>query len=90
MEHINIYSGERIISRVIVERTIAGLEPYLEKYSHVFVIMDSNVAMSCPASTQIAQIMNRRGAPGRLIEASEQVLELNKYVPEWEEKFINQ
>jgi 4-hydroxy-3-methylbut-2-enyl diphosphate reductase len=25
-----------------------------------------------------------------LIEASEQVLELNKYVPEWEEKFINQ
>ena len=24
-----------------------------------------------------------------LIEASEQVLELNKYVPEWEEKFIN-
>ena len=72
MEHINIYSGERIISRVIVERTIAGLEPYLEKYSHVFVIMDSNVAMSCPASTQIAQIMNRRGAPGRLIEASEQ------------------
>lgn len=72
MEHINIYSGERIISRVIVERTIAGLEPYLEKYSHVFVIMDSNVAMSCSASTQIAQIMNRRGAPGRLIEASEQ------------------
>ena len=71
MEHINIYSGERIISRVIVERTISGLEPYLEKYSHVFVIMDSNVAMSCPASTQIAQIMNRRGAPGRLIEASE-------------------
>ena len=25
-----------------------------------------------------------------LIEASKQVLELNKYVPEWEEKFINQ
>ena len=25
-----------------------------------------------------------------LVDASEQVLELNKYVPEWEEKFINQ
>ena len=25
-----------------------------------------------------------------LVEASEKVLELNKYVPEWEEKFINQ
>ena len=25
-----------------------------------------------------------------LVEASKHVLELNKYVPEWEEKFINQ
>ncbi len=72
MEQINIYSGERIISRVITERTIAGLEPCLDKYAHVFVVMDSNVAMNCPASTQIAQIMNRKGAPGHLISASEE------------------
>ena len=72
MEHINIYSGDRVISRVIVERTVAGLEPYLEKYSHVFVVMDSNVAMNCPAATQIAGIMNRKGAPGHLINASEE------------------
>ena len=71
MEQINIYSGERVLSRVMVERTIAGLELCLEKYAHVFVVMDSNVAMNCPASTQIAQIMNRKGAPGRLIDASE-------------------
>lgn len=72
MEQINVYSGERIISRVIMERTIAGLEPYLEKYPHVFVVMDSNVAMNCPASTQMAQIMNRKGAPGHLITVSEE------------------
>ena len=56
----------------MVERTIAGLELCLEKYAHIFVVMDSNVAMNCPASTQIAQIMNRKGAPGRLIDASEE------------------
>lgn len=72
MEQINIYSGERVISRVMVERTVAALEPCLEKYQHVFVVMDSNVAMNCPAATQIAQIMNRKGAPGRLVDASEE------------------
>ena len=72
MEQINIYSGERVISRIVVERTVAALEPCLEKYQHVFVVMDSNVAMNCPAAAQIAQIMNRKGAPGRLIDASEE------------------
>lgn len=72
MENINIYSGDRVISRVIVERTVAALEPCLERYPHVFVVMDSNVAISCPAATQIAGIMNRKGAPGHLITATEE------------------
>jgi len=72
MEQINIYSGERVISRIVVERTVAALEPCLEKYQHVFVVMDSNVAMNCPSAAQIAQIMNRKGAPGRLVDASEE------------------
>ena len=72
MEQINIYSGERVISHIVVERTVAALEPCLEKYQHVFVVMDSNVAMNCPAAAQIAQIMNRKGAPGRLVDASEE------------------
>ena len=71
MEQINIYSGERVISRVMVGRTIAELEVCLERYAHVFVVMDSNVAMNCPAATQIAGIMNRKGAPGRLVDVSE-------------------
>ena len=72
MEQINIYSGERIISRIMVEETIADLERCLERYPHVFAVMDANVAMNCPASAQMAEIMNRKGVPGKLIDASEE------------------
>lgn len=72
MEQINIYSGERIISRIMVEETIADLEKCLERYPHVFAVMDANVAMNCPASARMAEIMNRKGVPGKLIDASEE------------------
>ena len=57
---------------MFVEETITGLEECLDRYQHVFAVMDSNVAMSCPAAMQIAEIMNRRGVPGKLIDASEE------------------
>lgn len=72
MEQINIYSGERIISRIMVEETIGDLEKCLERYPHVYAVMDANVAMNCPASAQMAEIMNRKGVPGKLIDASEE------------------
>ena len=72
MEQINVYSGERIISRIMVEETIADLEKCLERYPHVFAVMDANVAMNCPASAEMAEIMNRKGVPGKLIDASEE------------------
>ena len=72
MEQINIYSGERIISRIMLGETIADLEGVLERYPHVFAVMDANVAMHCPAAAEIAGIMNRKGVPGKLIEASEE------------------
>lgn len=72
MEQINIYSGERIISRIMVEETIGELERCLERYPHVFAVMDANVAMNCPASAEMAEIMNRKGVPGKLIDASEE------------------
>ena len=72
MEHINVYSGERIISRIMLGETIADLEGALERYPHVFAVMDANVAMHCPAAAEIAGIMNRKGVPGKLIEASEE------------------
>ena len=72
MEHINVYSGERVISRIMVGETIAELEGVLERYPRIFAVMDANVAMQCPASADIAEIMNRKGVPGKLIEASEE------------------
>lgn len=72
MEQINIYSGERIISRIMVEQTIDNLEACLDRYPHVFAVMDSNVAMNCPAAMLMAEIMNRKGVPGKLIDSSEE------------------
>ena len=72
MEQINIYSGERVISRIYVAKEMEVLEQILDRYPHVFAVMDANVAMNCPASEQIALIMNRKGVPGKLIDASEE------------------
>ena len=51
--------------------TVADLERVLDRYLHVYAVMDANVAMHCPAAAEIAGIMNRKGVPGKLIEASE-------------------
>ena len=72
MEQINIFSGEEIVSRVLVEQDVDRLEACLEQYEHVFVVMDSNVAMKCPAAFEMSQMLNRRGVPGMLVEASEE------------------
>lgn len=72
MEQINIYSGERIISRIFVQEDVAELEKCLDRYPHVFAVMDSNVAMNCPAAMEMAEIMNRKGVPGKLVDASEE------------------
>lgn len=72
MEQINIYSGERIISRIFVQEDVADLEKCLDRYPHVFAVMDSNVAMNCPAAMEMAEIMNRKGVPGKLVDASEE------------------
>jgi len=70
MEQINVFSGDRVISRIVVEKGIEGLEACLEPYHHVFAVMDSNVAMS-PAAALMAEIMNRKGVPGKLVTVSE-------------------
>lgn len=72
MEQINVYEGEQVISRILVEDAIEGLEACLEQYRHVFVIMDSNVAIACPAAYEMSQMLNRRGVPGMLVEVSEE------------------
>lgn len=72
MEQINVYEGKQVISRILVEDGIEGLEACLEQYRHVFVIMDSNVAIACPAAYEMSQMLNRRGVPGMLVEVSEE------------------
>lgn len=71
MEQVNIYSDGAVISKVFIEDGIEGLESCLDDFSGIYVVMDSNVAMNCPASAEIARMLNRRGIPGMLIDASE-------------------
>ena len=72
MECIEIYSGEDVISKVLVGGDVEGVEVVLESYPRVFVVMDREVAMECPAAVVLAEIMNRRSVPGMLVEASEE------------------
>jgi 3-dehydroquinate synthase len=72
MRHINIYSGERCISRVVISSNFEGLEAELARHNRVFAVMDNRVAAECPASHFLAEFFGRKGVPGMLIEASEQ------------------
>ena len=61
-----------LISRVFVEEEIAALDACLQGYGRVFAVMDRNVAMQCPVAAELAQMLNRRGVPGMLVDASEE------------------
>ena len=72
MEQIILKENEKVISRILIHEGIERLEACLEPYKHVFVVMDSNVAMNCPAAYEVSQMMNRRGVPGMLVDISEE------------------
>ena len=72
MEQINVYDGEQVVSRILVEEGVERLEACLEQYEHVYTVMDENVAMKCYAAGSIADMLNRRGVPGMLVDASEE------------------
>lgn len=72
MEQISISENEKVISRILIHESVERLEACLEPYKHVFVVMDSNVAMNCPAAYEVSQMMNRRGVPGMLVDISEE------------------
>ena len=71
MEQINIYSNEKVISRIFMEESLNGLAEALKSYGKVYAVMDREVANNCPAAAQVAQILNEKGAPGMLIDAYE-------------------
>ena len=72
MEQINIYEGKQVISHILVQDGVEGLEACLENYEHVYAVMDENVAMKCSAAYEMSQMLNRRGIPGMLVEVSEE------------------
>ncbi len=47
MEHVNIYSGEEVISRVVVAEGLDALGECLRPYEHVFMVVDGNVGDLC-------------------------------------------
>ena len=77
MEQINIYSNEKIISRIFVGEGLDGLAESLKSYDKVYVVMDREVANNCPAAAQIADILNEKGSPGMLIDAYESEKTMN-------------
>ena len=72
MELLNIYDGGQVISRVYISADVQQVEELISGYKNVFAVMDSEVAMNCPAAVALADILNRRSVPGMLVEASEE------------------
>lgn len=72
MDKVEIRKGDSVLSRAYVADSIDALEACLAPYHHVFAVMDRSVAVHCPASVRMAEIMNRKGIPGMLIDASEE------------------
>lgn len=71
MEKVNIYSDGEIISRIFLSEGMEALEDVLKSYERIYAVMDEAVAMNCPAAAYIADVLNEKGAPGMLVEASE-------------------
>ena len=71
MEQINIYEGDNVISHILVEDGIQSLEASIEQYAHVYAVMDNNVAMTSAVAAEVADMLNRRGVPGMLLDVSE-------------------
>ena len=71
MEHINIYSGKKPISRIVTSADFRDLASCLEPYSKIYAIVDANVAQKCPALKQVADVLKRRSAKMMEVEAAE-------------------
>lgn len=71
MDQINVYSEDKIISRILLDNSMDGLAAELSSYDKIYAVMDEEVATSCPAAAEIAEVLNKKGAPGMLIDAYE-------------------
>lgn len=72
MEQINIYSGKKVISRIVTGDGFRGLEACLEPFRSIYAIVDRNVSEKCPAMSQLTEVLKRRNAKVRLVRVSEE------------------
>ena len=68
MEHINIYSGKKAISRIVTSDSIKGLGACLEPFRSVFAVIDKNI----PVNAQLMEMLKAKGARIRYISPSEE------------------
>lgn len=68
MEHINIYSGKKAISRIVTSDSIKGLSACLEPFRSVFAVIDKNI----PVNAQLMEILKAKNAGIRYINPSEE------------------
>ena len=72
MEHINIFSGKRPVSRVVTSGNMKDLNRCLEPYRSVFAVVDRNVAEKCPAVIQLMEILKGRNVKIMTMAPSEE------------------
>lgn len=72
MEQINIYSGKKVISRILTGDGFKGLEVCLEPFRSIYAIVDRSVSEKCPAMSQLTEVLKRRNAKVRLVRVSEE------------------
>lgn len=68
MEHINIYSGKKAISRIVTSDSTKGLGACLEPFRSVFAVIDKNI----PVNAQLMEILKAKNAGIRYINPSEE------------------
>ena len=68
MEHINIYSGKKAISRIVTSDSIKGLGACLEPFRSIFAVIDKNI----PVNAQLMEMLKAKGARIRYISPSEE------------------
>ena len=67
MEHINIYSGKKAISRIVTSDSIKDLKACLEPYRSIFAVVDRNI----PVNVQLMETLKAKDAKIRSITPSE-------------------
>lgn len=68
MEHINIYSGKKAISRIVTSDSIKGLGACLEPFRSIFAVIDKNI----PVNVQLMEILKAKNVIIKYIVPSEE------------------